>query len=209
MEYIADMASDTIPRRHLDSVIRILVTICIDLNDQMQTAQQTIGAMSEMIEDMLGCGEEVKKLSAQNKRLKKVIDELRKQLNHWDRLNKNLAEFSRPEGMQRDAVKELGEMKIMKEDLEKQVTKLRNALKVRNEEYELAYEWKEKRKKEVETLKKKVDLAEEIREAESTKFTKDLILERKRVKSERTEKKKLKEEISIIRDLNEDNLRKI
>ena len=149
LEFIAGMASDTIPRRHLDSVIKILVTICIDLNGQMQTAQQTIGAMSVMIEDMLGGGEDVKKINAQNRRLRKVIEELRKQLSHWEKLNKNLVEFSRPEGLQRDAVKELGELKIVKEGMEKQLTNLKNALKVRNEEYDLAFAWKEKRKKEV------------------------------------------------------------
>ena len=33
LENISDIDSDTIPRRYLDGVIKILVTICIDLND--------------------------------------------------------------------------------------------------------------------------------------------------------------------------------
>ena len=97
--------------------------------------------------------------------------------------------FTRPEGMQRDAIKEVGELKIEKERLEEKVTHMRSTLVERNTEYEKVFDWKERRKKEVETLKKQVKLSEEIREAESVKFGNDLAKERKKVKDERTEKK--------------------
>ena len=209
LEYLVGMASNTTPRRSLDSVIKILVSICIDLNSQMQTAQHTIGAMSEMIEDMLKGGEEVKELSAENRRLKKVIEDLRKQMDHWERLNRNLMEFTRPEGLQRDAVKELVELKVIKEGLEKQISKMRHALKDRSEQYEVAFAWKEMRKKEVESLKKQVDVLKELRDKESIKHENELTEEKKKLKTERTMKKKLKEENSIIRDLNEDNMMKL
>ena len=156
LEYLASIASNTTPRRNLDSVIKILVSVCIDLNSQMQTAQSTIGAMSELIEDMLKCGEEVKELSAGNRRLGKVIEELRKQIDHWERFNRNLVEFSRPQGPQRDAVRELMELKVLKEGLEKQISNLKLALKDRSEKYEDAFSWKERRKIEIEALKKAI-----------------------------------------------------
>ena len=125
-------------------------------------------------------------------------------------------EFTRPEGKQRDAIKELGELKLVNEGLEKRISHMRNTIIERNTEYERVFDYNKRRKKvvetlerKVETLEKKVKLSEEIREAETAKFVNDLAKEKKKVKDERNEKKKMKEELSGISDRNIDNRRKI
>ena len=208
LEYLANIASNTTPRRNLDNVIKILVSVCIDLNSQMQTAQSTIGAMSELIEDMLKCGEEVKELSAGNRRLGKIIEDLKMQVGRWETYNKHLVEFNRPQGPQRDAVRELMELKVIKEGLEKQISNLKLSLKDRSEKYEAAFEWKERRKIENEALKKQLEVLKELREKEGTKYDKELA-EEKKLKTERATKKKMKEENIVLKDLNEDNMMKL
>ena len=90
LEFIATIDIDTTPRKNLDSVIKILVSICVDLNDQMQTAQITMGAMSELIEDLLNCGEDVEALTASNKKLRTLVGDLKEKVEQWKNYNKHL-----------------------------------------------------------------------------------------------------------------------
>ena len=46
LEYLAKIDIDTAPRKNLDNIIKILISVCIDLNIQMQNAQRTMGTMS-------------------------------------------------------------------------------------------------------------------------------------------------------------------
>ena len=193
----------------MDNVIKILVSICIDLNSQMQTAQSTIGAMSELIEDMLRCWEEVKELSAGNRRLRKLVEDLKKQVAHWEIYNKHLTGFNRPQGPQRDAVKELMDLKVIKEGLENQISNLKHLLKDRSEKYEDAFAWKEKRKMENEALKKQLEVIKELREKEGSKYERDLAEEKKKLKMEKATKKKMKEENTDLKNQNDDNVRKL
>ena len=59
LEFIAGINIDTTPKPQLERVIKILVAACVDSNNQMQTAQTTMGAMAELIEDLLKRGEDV------------------------------------------------------------------------------------------------------------------------------------------------------
>merc|ERR1711888_507461 len=53
VEILAELDNETLPRRYLESIVRILTTMCIDNNEQMQAAQRVISTMTEVIEDLL------------------------------------------------------------------------------------------------------------------------------------------------------------
>merc|ERR1712050_829651 len=135
LENISKIDSDTLPRRYLEGIIRILVTICMDSNHQMQVAQRTIGAMSEVIEDLLSIEEKSKKTKKENRRLHKVIEELRSNAKHWSNKFDKMLEFTKPENKHRDAIKELVEIKITVEEVENRITGVRAKLTERNKEY--------------------------------------------------------------------------
>merc|ERR1712121_598207 len=103
-------------------------------------------------------------------------------------------EFTRPESLQRDAIKELAEIKIVNEGLEKRLVQMRSNLVDRNAEYDRVFDYSKRRKKlvesqekQIELLKKKVKCSEEIREAESIRFAQEITKEKTKMKNERNE----------------------
>merc|ERR1712121_537859 len=97
LENISELDNETLPRRYLESIVRILTTICLDNNQQMQVAQRAIGTMSEVIEDLMGNEEKAKEVKKENKRLSKVIEQLRKDLKRASDMFDNMMEFTKPE----------------------------------------------------------------------------------------------------------------
>ena len=161
LENISKIDSDTLPRRYLEGIIRILVTICMDSNYQMQVAQRTIGAMSEVIEDLLSIEEKSKKTKKENRRLHKVIEELKSNAKHWSKKFDKMLEFTKPENKHRDAIKELIEIKITVEEVENRITGVRAKLADRNEKYNKLWEYHVDRKNYIKDLEKKMDLQKE------------------------------------------------
>ena len=163
LEFIANINIDTTPKGQLERVIKILVSVCVDLNNQMQTAQTTMGAMSELIEDLLKSGENVEALNRSNKKLRVLVADLREQVEQYKKYNKHLVSFNRPEEHQKEALKNLIEIKMVNEDLEKQVKSLKEAYRERNERYEESYRWQASRKAEIESLSIKLKNEQALR----------------------------------------------
>ena len=91
----------------------------------MQAAQTTIGAMSELIEDLLKSGEDVEAMNKSNKKLRVLVADLKEKIEQWKDYNKHLVNYNRPEGHQKETVNNLIGMKIVNEDLKKQVKNLK------------------------------------------------------------------------------------
>ena len=209
LEYIATIDIDTTPKKQLESVIKILVSVCVDLNNQMQTAQATMGAMSELIEDLLKCGEDVEALTTSNKKLRTLVGDLKEKVEHWKDFNKHLMSFNRPEEHQRETLNDLIELKIVKEGLEKQVKDLKAAYKDRAEKYDEAFRWKNMRKAEIEALKIKLKDETELREEEEEQYKEKIAEEREKLRKEKEKRIKVKEERSNLDIQNKNNLRKL
>ena len=119
---IAGIDIDTTPRPQIERIIRILVSVCIDLYGQMQSAQITMGAMAELIEDLMRKGEEIEKIKRNDMKLKTYIAELEKQIEQYQKYNKHLSEFNRPETKQKKDLESLINQRMENEELKKTIS---------------------------------------------------------------------------------------
>ena len=101
-----------------------------------------MGAMSELIEDLLKCGEDVVALTTSNKKLRTLVGDLKEKVEQWKNYNKHLVSYNRPEEHQREDLNSLIELKMVNEGLEKQVKELKALFRDRVEKYEELYRWK-------------------------------------------------------------------
>ena len=105
--------------------------------------------------------EKSKKTKKENRRLHKVIEELKSNAKHWSKKFDKMREFTKPENKHRDAIKELIEIKITVEEVENRITGVRAKLADRNEKYNKLWEYTVDRKNYIKDLEKKMDLQKE------------------------------------------------
>ena len=209
VEILAELDNESLPRRYLESIIKILTTMCIDNNEQMQAAQRVISTMSEVIEDLLKNLEEAKELKRTNRGLNKIIDQLRSDLKRGTAMFDNMMEFTKTGAENRNVVKELAEMKV---DLDKGVQRLaetRSTLIERNHKYDELWAHKvekdrvlKAKEKQVEDLKAQREAADGIRKAEKTHYTNLL-------KNAKNDRKNLEKDTLRLGNLNKGYLDKI
>ena len=97
LENITEINSDTLPRKYLEGIIKYLSTICIDSYEQMQTSQRLIGALSEVLEEMLENEENSHELRRENRRQRKSIEELKDSVEQWKRMYNAMLDCVRPD----------------------------------------------------------------------------------------------------------------
>ena len=141
LEMITGIDIDTTPRPQIERIIRILVSVCIDLYGQMQSAQITMGAMAELIEDLLRKGEEVEKIKRNDMKLKTYIAELKEQIEQHQKYNKHLSEFNRPETKQKEDLESLINQRMENDELKKEFQSLEEKHRKKVKEYEVAFAW--------------------------------------------------------------------
>ena len=209
LENMSAMDNDTLPRRYLESLIKILTTICLDNNYQMQMAQNAIGTMTEVIEDLLRSIEEAKEIKKENRRLDKIIDQLRSDVEHGNKRFNNMLEYTKPGGRHRNAVKELAEMKIDLENAEKRLQEVKNKYIERNNLYEELWAHKEGREeihkateKQMETLNDRTKALDKLREAEKKNYE-------SKMRAARNERNDLEKDLLRLGNLNREYLNKI
>merc|ERR1711888_562081 len=114
--------------------------------------------MSEVLEEMLENEEKSHKVKTENRRLRKVIEELKDSVKQWTKMYDKLLDCARPENRQRDAIRKLTEIRLTVEETESRLTEMRGKLITKQRDYDELWEYSEGRKLLVKSLEKQLDL---------------------------------------------------
>merc|ERR1712033_19520 len=113
------------PRSQLEKIIKILLASCIDQFSQMQEAQTSMGAMAELIEELIDRGVENEKIRRNETELKTQKARLEKEIVHLKSHNDHLNKFMMlGDEKQKEEVNKLLDYKVKNIKLENELKDL-------------------------------------------------------------------------------------
>ena len=146
LETLLKIKIDTAPRRNIENIIKIILAICIEFNEQMQNAQETITTMAGVIEELMLQRYKIETLEVENKKLeesKEKLETVNERLKDYnDHMREYTEKFTKPiEGVEenRDMLNELFESKVETNNLNKKIEKLKAENKKRENEYDVVW----------------------------------------------------------------------
>merc|ERR1711970_1619579 len=101
----------------------------------------------------------------ENRRMNKVIEQLRSDLKRGSEMFNNMMEFTKPGGKNRNAIREVAEMKIDLERGEKRLAETRTKLIERNSKYDELWAHKVEKDRILKATEKQLEVLKERNEA--------------------------------------------
>ena len=170
LETLVVLKLDNAPIKHVENIIKIIISICIDFNIQVQTIQETMKSMAGFIKELLVQRYRIEIVNLENKRLeeeKQAVMEENSNLKVYNQVVKGVAdsfvnkgkskEIKENKEKKRDLIAEIVEYKV-------KITELQVHGKNRDELYAAAYNRKEHYKRLTAELESKIkELKEEMK----------------------------------------------
>ena len=203
LEILLRLKTETAPRKHVENIVKIIVSICIDTNIQLQNAQNTIKIMSEVIEEMT--------LKVNEEELKQEIEELKKDkeaqqrtINRLDLFNKHLAEFEKQSESERindsGLVEQMLKLKVDRDELRREIEKLTEERESKDSDYDEVNKKQEYYREQMIYMEKKVNEVMDMRNEEKRSMEERLNTKIKDIQALRERAKHLNEECSVYRE---------
>merc|ERR1711888_484419 len=165
--------------------------------------------MSEVIEDLLGNAEKAKELKKENRRLSKLVEQLRKDLKRASEMFDKMIEFTKHEGRDRDAIRELSSLKVEMEKRGRRLADTRAELMKRNNVYNELWVHKVKLTEALKTSETQVQILRERGDAVDKLRSDEKLAYENQKKQAKKEAKNLEKDIWKLGSLNKEYLNKI
>ena len=195
------------PRPQLEKIIKILLASVIDQFGQLQDAQTSMGAMAELIEELIDRGVENEKIRKNEIELKTQKARLEKEIEHLVSHSENLNSFIMLGSKQKDELNKLIDYQVENVKLKNELKKVEEMFKEKVAIYKETYDYSQKRKERIIELNKAVENELEKREKLTEDFNDKLKDEKDKSKDEKEkrvkatkENKKLSTENKILQD---------
>merc|ERR1711888_92279 len=165
--------------------------------------------MSEVIEDLMGNAEVAKEVKKENRRLNKTIEQQKRDLKRAREMFDKMIEFTKHEGRDRDAIKELSSLKVEMEKRGRRLADTRAELMKRNNVYNELWAHKEEKTKILKATEIQLQILKERSEAVDKLRSAEKLAHENQKKNAKKEVKNLEKDILKLGKLNKDYLDKI